>query len=667
MSGWLQTGEVLVGEARGEAPLSSPRVRGGVSPRPWRSRGPAVPPDPGDGLSELGTGQQDRLGKARELFQLCDKEEKGFITKRDMQRLQGELPLSSEQLEAVFESLDRDRNGFLTPLEFNMGLGEIVGVEEAECEGGAEVGMDQPDPDEEKFTQILVELGAEKFFKDQWELRAVWCGLKRERPELLCVLEDLLSHTISHLQDALQERDSLEQALRRRECDHDQVVRSIYEEMDSQIREERAKQLAQDSLRQNDKSHELQEKLKIKEQELEGIMMQQRELESRVRALSSEHCSTRGQNEQLQRQNSHLLEQLDCSRAELQSTQLQLEQIQSSTASQQRGRERDVLQVSKNMQKEKESLLKQLELLREMNQRMRDEKDAQPTQRRAPKIRKPLQKQGSIIGNYLMEDKAMKRQLSGQGDHALEEVVSEPDRKKHAANEGGDETDGQQEEACQGQENAVRRSSFGQPVGTDSRAMLSCPQRIFKVVFLGNSGVGKTSFIHRYCRGHFPTHLNATVGIDFQVRTVMLDSTPIALQLWDTAGQERFHSVTQQYFRKVDGILAMYDITTYFSFTAVREWLDSLQGRVSEDAVLLLVGNKAEVSEGSEREVTAREGRRLAEEYQAVFYECSAKTGFNVEEPMTHLARLLATLQDQQCESALSLADDCNNSRTCCK
>ncbi|KAJ8402934.1 hypothetical protein AAFF_G00362480 [Aldrovandia affinis] len=611
MSSWLQTGEVLVGEARGEAPRSSPRGKGGVSPGPGRSRGPMVSPGPREGLPELGMLQHDRLAKARELFLLCDKEEKGFITKRDMQRLQGELPLSPEQLESVFESLDRDRNGFLTPLEFNMGLGEIVGVEEAEGEEAGEGNADKADPDEERFTQILVELGAEKLFKDQWELRALWCGLRRERPELLCILEDLLSHTVSHLQDALKERDNLEQALRRRECDHDQVVRSIYEEMESQIREEKAKRLAQDSMRKSDRSHELQEELKRREQELESILTQQRELESRMRALSSEHSDTHGQNERLQRHNSQLQDQLETSRVELQNALQQLQHVQTSTAYEQRDHDRDVLKVSKNMQKEKESLLRQLELLREMNKRLRDEKDAHQAQKRTSNIRRPLQKKGSIIGHYLLEDKPMKRQLStpSQASEALEEIISEPNRKKHAANQSGNDTNGQLEEMRHEQENVLERSSLGQPAGTESQPA----QRVFKVVFLGNSGVGKSSFIHRYCRGHFPNNMSATVGIDFQVCSVMLDSTPIALQLWDTAGQERFHSVTRQYFRKADGILAMYDINCFFSFTAVREWLDTVQERMSEDAILLLLGNKADVAEGREREVTAREGRQLAE------------------------------------------------------
>uniref|UniRef100_A0A4W5LEF4 Calcium release activated channel regulator 2B n=1 Tax=Hucho hucho TaxID=62062 RepID=A0A4W5LEF4_9TELE len=156
--------------------------------------------------------QPETMGKAKELFVLCDKEGKGFITKRDMQRLQGELPLSPEQLESVFESLDRDRNGFLTPVEFNMGLaGELMGVEESTEKRQTET-EEIEDPGELRFIQILTELGADKLFKDQCELGTLWCELQRDRPEMLSILEDVLVHSVSHLQDSLRERDSLEQA-----------------------------------------------------------------------------------------------------------------------------------------------------------------------------------------------------------------------------------------------------------------------------------------------------------------------------------------------------------------------------------------------------------------------------------------------------------------------
>ncbi|XP_030646347.1 ras and EF-hand domain-containing protein homolog [Chanos chanos] len=166
---------------------------------------------------------------------------------------------------------------------------------------------------------------------------------------------------------------------------------------------------------------------------------------------------------------------------------------------------------------------------------------------------------------------------------------------------------------------------------------LTSPQRVFKLVFLGSSGVGKSSFIHQYCRGHFPNNLSTTVGMDYQVRSVVVGNTPIALQLWDTAGQERFHSIAKQYYRKADGILAMYDVTDSASFKAVRSCLDQAQDVTAEGVCLMLLGNKTEVAE-EERRVTITEGQKLAQEYQAEFYECSAKSGRNVDKAMTHLA-----------------------------
>ncbi|NXB94652.1 RAB44 protein, partial [Vidua chalybeata] len=168
----------------------------------------------------------------------------------------------------------------------------------------------------------------------------------------------------------------------------------------------------------------------------------------------------------------------------------------------------------------------------------------------------------------------------------------------------------------------------------------SCsPDRIFKVVFVGNSSVGKSSFIHRFCYDRFLAELNATIGIDYQVKSLMVDNTQIALQLWDTAGQERFQSITKQYFRKADGILVMYDIMAECSFLAVRNWMSSVQEGIEDGAVVFLLGNKLDAVKRETRKVPKVEGERLAKEYKAVFYECSAMTGHNIMEPMLHMAR----------------------------
>uniref|UniRef100_A0A3P9AMU8 EF-hand domain-containing protein n=1 Tax=Esox lucius TaxID=8010 RepID=A0A3P9AMU8_ESOLU len=395
MSSWLTDGEVLTGEGSGIASPCSPRLM--VFPVPVSCGSPRSGPggrgvgghslvgSPSSRESALGQPEfMGNMGKARELFVLCDKEGKGFITKRDMQRLQGELPLSPEQLESVFESLDRDNNGFLTPVEFNMGLmaGGLMWVEEdtEESQEETETEEKQVDPGELRFIQILTDLGAGKLFTDQWELCNLWCELHRDRPELLSLLEDVLVQALYQLQDSMRERDSLEQALRRRESDHDKVVQSIYEEMESRVREE--KRLTQVNIRQLDRMQQIAEELKKKEQELETSLSNQKELEERIQTLDSEQTDIRTQNQQLHSHNMQLQEELETSREDLQTALDQLDLLQSNIREQERMRDRTVLKVSKNIQKEKDSLQRQLELLRDMNKRLRDEKDAHQSPKR---------------------------------------------------------------------------------------------------------------------------------------------------------------------------------------------------------------------------------------------------------------------------------------------
>ncbi|KFV67031.1 EF-hand calcium-binding domain-containing protein 4A, partial [Dryobates pubescens] len=290
--------------------------------------------------SSLEDVQVEMLKKARELFQLCDKDEKGFITKVDMQRLQSELPLSLEQLEAVFDSLEQNNNGFLTPVEFSMGLEKLLGLDL----GGGAGGMDPPsheetfeagwaddlepaDEEEKRFCSMLEQLGAAQRFEEPRELRELWARLRRERPELLAGFEEFLGRVASYIQEVNRERETMEQALKRKESDHDREVRCLYEEMEQQIKAERERLICQEALRQ-ERSNLLQKELHSKEQELEKILYHQKKLEHQLQSLNSEQLETRVQNKRLQHLNQSLLEELEKSKWELEAVKGQLQKLQ---------------------------------------------------------------------------------------------------------------------------------------------------------------------------------------------------------------------------------------------------------------------------------------------------------------------------------------------------
>ncbi|XP_059804905.1 ras-related protein Rab-37-like isoform X1 [Hypanus sabinus] len=152
----------------------------------------------------------------------------------------------------------------------------------------------------------------------------------------------------------------------------------------------------------------------------------------------------------------------------------------------------------------------------------------------------------------------------------------------------------------------------------------------YKVMLIGDSGVGKTCFLvqfkdHAFLAGSYI----ATVGIDFRNKVVVVDGVKVKLQIWDTAGQERFRSVTHAYYRDAQALLLLYDITSKSSFDNIRAWLTEVHEYAQQDVVIMLLGNKADIT--SERAIKREEGERLAREYGVPFIETSAKTGINVE------------------------------------
>ncbi|XP_044159696.1 ras-related protein Rab-26 [Bufo gargarizans] len=162
----------------------------------------------------------------------------------------------------------------------------------------------------------------------------------------------------------------------------------------------------------------------------------------------------------------------------------------------------------------------------------------------------------------------------------------------------------------------------------------------FKVMLVGDSGVGKTCLLVRFKDGAFLAgSFISTVGIDFRNKVLNVDGVKVKLQIWDTAGQERFRSVTHAYYRDAHALLLLYDITSKTSFDNIQAWLTEIHEYAQKDVVIMLLGNK--VDSTHERVVKIEDGERLAKEYGVPFMETSSKNGLNVELAFTAIAKEL--------------------------
>ncbi|XP_040894940.1 EF-hand calcium-binding domain-containing protein 4B [Toxotes jaculatrix] len=699
-----------------------------------------------EGKCENGdVGQNTILEKTREFFQMCDIENKGFITRRDMQRLNGELPLSAEELENVFDTLDSDGNGYLTLDEFSSGFseflfGQTISVEESMgdknlCKSSPEVlyqtqweeSLARGDEDEEEkhFCMLMESLGANSVFEDPAEVRSLWAQLRRDEPHLLSNFEDFLARVTSQIIEANQEKREMESALKRKAATHDDEIQRLYEEMEQQIKNEKDRIVLQDYERFLSRSQELELQLSSKEKELEQLFQKQRRLEHQCQDLHSEQHVTKVENVKLKQTNDELARELDHTSQELVLAQEQLSLLQEQSTRLHEEKELEIYRLTEGVQRERASLLKQLDLLREMNKHLRDERDMcyqNPKNskktlslKQTPLISAVKHSNSNVfksgdeeefISSSARQDLAngscqpscpaetrghLQRIISIEEDHLPHLLQNDCQAQSplHECSEGEEVSDSEEnidlvmsdiypcassaQQQQQSEGNVEKRetptSPRGQPVGKETsineEGGPSPPDRLFKIVLVGNSSVGKTSLLRRFCDDCFHPGTSATVGIDYSVKTITVDNSQVALQMWDTAGQERYRSITKQFFRKADGVVVMYDITAEQSFTAVRQWLTSVKEGAGEDIPIMLLGNKTDKE--IERQVQKGVGDRLAKDCHMTFYECSACSGHNVMESMVHLARILKEQEDREKEKTVMLVSSPpEKKRSCC-
>jgi len=159
-----------------------------------------------------------------------------------------------------------------------------------------------------------------------------------------------------------------------------------------------------------------------------------------------------------------------------------------------------------------------------------------------------------------------------------------------------------------------------------------------KILLIGDSFVGKTSLLLKYCDGQFPEAHMATIGVEFKDKIINVGKWKVRLQIWDTSGQERFRSITQNFYRNADGILFVYDVTNRESFSHIKDWLMDSQVEDS-DIKRILVGNKVDLED--KRAIDAEKMNSFAESKKMKCFETSAKSGENVETIFKEISLLI--------------------------
>jgi len=154
----------------------------------------------------------------------------------------------------------------------------------------------------------------------------------------------------------------------------------------------------------------------------------------------------------------------------------------------------------------------------------------------------------------------------------------------------------------------------------------------YKVVFLGEAGSGKSSIVVRFARDEFFAFQEPTIGAAFLTQTVSLDNGIVKMEIWDTAGQERYRSLAPMYYRGAKVAFIVYDVTNKDSLDKAKGWIEEVRIRGESDVIIVLFGNKMDLNDS--RRVDKTEGQALADKYDLLFSEVSAKTGENITDMM---------------------------------
>ncbi|CAH8576399.1 unnamed protein product [Schistosoma margrebowiei] len=653
----------------------------------------------------------DIIEQARQLFMHCDTDDCGYLTRQALDRLSDRLPLTISQLDFVFNLLDKDKNGQLTLDEFIQGFGHFL-VDKAANNFLLDEEID------EQYNQIISSLDPENVLKSYEQVKHIWKYMKLANSHLLPEFEDMLRAIMKEVNGARVEYENMERMIQNKIMKQDEELHNLVEELELQVNQEKEQLKQKEELKERELKEELNNKVQEKEKLLNDLVQQFEKASSKLEELQKNRMSIAQEKEKLLQEKEDLEHYIDT--------------LQKKAREERRRRAKAAIELSEGIALERETLVRQLDMLRTINQKLVDEQEfksqtlyavketsqtidlrdfhnksqsldmasaktsgatikdtaalphllCSSTDLDATNFEIADARRGSTLSNYftpvILNDDSIREGDLGNIDEAeeYEEVFSQypgsiytPRIRKTS----------QKSRAHMNDSAEVRYMPNGRRVSPDGASYMSSnadsttngsfAERVYKVIFVGDSGVGKSSIIRKFVSGVFDLNLPLTVAIDFHVKFMHCDGTNLYLQLWDTAGQEKFRSITRQYYRKSDGVIIVFDATNESSFLAVRSWLQSVTEETDENTVILILENKSDLIEGSDKRAVSRATiDKIVRVYKTMCFEVSAKTGHNIEEAFMVMARKLKEKEVYELQTLQNLKNDANiKKNTCCR
>ncbi|XP_029951606.1 ras and EF-hand domain-containing protein isoform X2 [Salarias fasciatus] len=630
--------------------------------------------------------------RLRRLFSACDLNGSGRIEYEDFTAVCGELGVPETDTRALFDRFDAHKDGYIDFEAFASMFEEVSGTLDLAALGAGAAQTPCCGPGEEFVGRVDAQFLLSESLREQ--LLDLHQAIRSSgNAAVLELYEDMIQSLIAQSLDNRQTCEQLETSLKRVEEMNNSQLAELEDDMQQELCATEERVRAQEHRKMEGIMESMQRKHEDEvadlQAALDGLFKDLKDLQQNT--SKDEVMRLKKDIGDLSQMNKLLRDSLLLAQTNMSVLQAELDKLKNMYAEQMAQRDREAEEL-RRMVLEFQSYSRQIRSLQEMNQRLYDSNDglrsALASEMVAAKRRpspqseiparrmKPL-RQSTLIHSSSEHDRrtATFSRVATWADKYLDSGVFPP---MDTAESSGSDYDYDSDDSSSSVEtvhhsysyvpsdvevsevkseaavsvapsrtssitSSLRRrlSAFStKPVEADMEDAEEDPQ-VYRLVLAGDAGSGKSSFLLRLTLNEFRGDISTTLGVDFQMKKMLVDGEKTSLQIWDTAGQERFRSIARSYFRKAHGVLLLYDVGSESSFLNVRAWVDQIQDSTEEKIPMCVIGNKVDLREElpEGRCVSSLQGEKLAQVYGALFCETSAKEGTNVVEAVLHLAR----------------------------